>query len=102
MNPKEVSSGFSVGYVRGYEYARRCHEEQAGDQCLNWLREMIHREPTSDFDTGVRDYMVTYGLAVEETPPLIAEESPAGRIALGLLVLGVAFVAAARYLGLLP
>ena len=63
---------------------------------------MIQREPTSDFDTDVRDYMTAHQLVTDESAPLITEESPAGRIALGLVIFGVAFVAAARYMGLLP
>lgn len=102
MTTNEVFSKVSAGYFRGYEYARRCHEEQAGEECLKWLREMIKREPTSDFDVGVRDYMVTHGLfIVEEAAPIIAEDTPAGLVVIGLLGVGVVLVAAGRYLGLL-
>lgn len=103
MTIKDVLPEVSKQYARGYEYARRCHEEQAGAECMQWLREMIHREPATDFDTGVRDYMVAHGLVIVEAekPALITEESPAGRIAVGLLLFGVAIVGAARLLGLL-
>jgi len=103
MNIKADLPEVSAGYARGYAYAQRCHEEQAGAECQKWLREMVKNEPVTDFDAGVRDYMVTNGLMGEEPEQVFAdEEAPAGLIILGLAAVGTFLIAGAKLLGLLP